>query len=165
MITGKVSQADYLSAIRLHRATLQRLYYIIGIAAVGVGGITYLYGYIFGLVLIGAGVGGVIGEFVTSVVYWPWKARHLHNQQKDLASTITYEWDSTFLSAKSDSGQSKREWKNYNRYKEDGRVFLLYLSDHLFEVFPKHWFQNEEQIASFRELANLANSPKLPNEA
>ena len=81
MITGKVSQADYLSAIRLHRATLQRLYYIIGIAAVGVGGITYLYGYIFGLVLIGAGVGGVIGEFVTSVVYWPWKARHLHNQQ------------------------------------------------------------------------------------
>ncbi len=91
-----------------------------------------------------------------SVIFLPRKVRRLHQQQKDLASPYTYKWDSEFLEAQGVNGQAKREWKNYAKFAENEKLFLLYHADNLFEMFPKSWFKDQTQITEFRSLASRA---------
>ena len=157
MITGSISASDYLNAQRLHREKSVRWCYAATGTAVAVGvALYFFYQQKLGFIVGCAGIGGVIGELVISSLYLPWKIRRLHVQQKDLASPFTYTWDSEFLEAKGVSGQSKRQWSNYAKCKENEKLFLLYHSDVLFEVFPKNWFQDQTKIAEFRSLANRA---------
>ena len=157
MITGTISPSDYLNAQRLHRAKAVRWYYLASVVAIVIGAGVYCFvNRNTGLILACAGLGGLIGEFVMSRVYLPWKVRRLHAQQKDLASPFTYTWNSSVLEAQGISGQSKPEWGNYAKCKEDEKIFLLYHADNLFEMFPKTWFRDQDQMREFRELANRA---------
>ena len=157
MIIGTISQADYLNAQKLHRARSAEWYYLTSLVAFALGLLIYfLFNRNIGLIVACAGIGGVVGELLMSTVYLPRQVRRLHNQQKDLASPFTYQWDSMFLEAQGISGQSKRAWKNYAKYKEDEKIFLLYHADNLFEMFPKRWFRDEAQVSEFRGLANQA---------
>ena len=157
MITGIISVSDYLNAQRLHRGSSVRWYNTASATAIAFGvALYFFYRQNLGFIVGCAGVGGVIGELVMSLFYLPRKVRRLHHQQKDLASPFTYTWDSEFLEAKGTSGQSKRQWSNYARCKENEKLFLLYHSDAIFEMFPKAWFQDQVKIAEFRNLANGA---------
>jgi len=157
MITGTISPSDYLNAQRLHRARSVRWCYLVSAVIFAVGlAIYFLSNQKIGFIIACASIGGGVGELIMSTVYLPLKVRRLHNQQKDLASPFTYKWDPIFLEAQGISGQSKREWKNYAKYKEDEKIFLLYHADNLFEMFPKSWFRDEMQVSEFRELANRA---------
>ena len=157
MITGTILPSDYLNAQRLHRARSVRWSYLVfaGIFAVGLA-IHFLSDRNIGWVVVCTSIGGVVGQLIRSTVYLPLKVRRLYNQQKDLASPFSYKWDSIFLEAQGISGQAKREWKNYAKYKEDEKLFLLYHADNLFEMFPKSWFRDEMQVSEFREFANRA---------
>jgi hypothetical protein len=160
MITGSISTSDYLDALRLHRGkSVCWCYAASGIAvAVGVA-LYFFYQREPGLIVGAGGIGGAIGELVMSSLYLPRKVRRIHLQQKDLAFPFTYTWNSEFLEAKCVSGQSKRRWSDYAKFKENEKLFLLYHSDLLFEMFPKGWFQDQTQIAEFRALAHRAGKP------
>ena len=128
-----------------------RWYYAAGCTVTAVGIALFILGHkMLAFVLVGAGLGGVIGELIMSSVFLPWKVRRIHRQQKDLASPFTYTWDAEFLEARGISGHSKREWKNYAKYKENDKLFLLYHADNLFEMLPKSWFQDQSQVSDFR---------------
>lgn len=157
MISGTISKADYLNAQRLHRAKMENRYYLASGIAIAVGIAIYLFhNPKLGFILFCAGVGGALGELVMSSVFLPRKVSHLYQQQKDLASPFTYKWDSEFLEAQGVSGQAKRKWDNYAKYKEDKNIFLLYHADNLFEMFPKSWFTDSNQVNDFRKLASRA---------
>ena len=155
MITGSISASDYLNAQRLHRAKSVRMYYAASVAAIVVGVASFFFfqqklGFIIG----SAGVGGVIGELVMSISYIPWKTRRLYRQQKDLSSPFVYTWNSEYLEARGFSGQSKRQWADYLMCKENESIFLLYHCDLIFEMFPKAWFKDQDQLAEFRNFAH-----------
>lgn len=157
MITGTISSSDYLNAQRLHRAKTVRWFYLIAVIVIlGGSGIFFFAHSTVGLIVAGASLGALLGELVMSALYLPWKSRRIHAQQKDFASPFTYTWDSSVIEARGVSGQSKREWVNYAKVKEDDWLFLLYHADNLFEMVPKRWFQNQAQIQEFRELASRA---------
>ena len=154
MITGSISASDYLNAQRLHRAKSVRVYYAVSVAAIAVGVMSfYFFQQKLGFIIGSAGVGGVIGELVMSVFYIPWKTRRLYSQKKDLSSPFVYTWNSEYLEAKGISGQSKRKWSDYLMIKESESIFLLYQCDLIFEMFPKTWFKDQEQISEFRKFA------------
>ena len=159
MISGTISPENYLSAQHLHRRkTVQRN---IAIAASMIAaGIAFLFfsQLIIGVGLIGGGIGCGIGELILAKVVLPRKARRTFSQQKDLAEVFTYSWNSEFIVARSAIGESKRPWKNYSKYAENAHIFLLYHADNLFEMFPKTWFQSQEQLDDFRAKASLARS-------
>ncbi|MCL2075063.1 MAG: YcxB family protein [Betaproteobacteria bacterium] len=157
MITGSISTSDYLNAQRLHRAKSVRWFHITSGIIVAVGIATYFFGeHAIGFMIGGAGIGGVIGDLVLSSLYLPWKVRRIHQQHKDFASPFTYTWDSECIEVKHISGQAKRQWSDYAKCKEDEKQFLLYHSDIMFEMIPKSWFQDQTQIAEFRNLAHRA---------
>jgi hypothetical protein len=154
MITGTITASDYLDAQRLHGERLRRWYRYV-CAALAVVGIAFV---VFGLrrpgvTLVLVGIVGLVVEYLVWTFYLPRKIRHLHLQQKDFASPFTYWWDAEFIEAKSDSGQSKRKWRNYAKFKESETIFLLYHADNMFEALPKKWFRDQAQIDEFRQFA------------
>ena len=159
MITGTITASDYLNAQRLHRRKAEFFYFAVSGVAIVIGLVLLVTEFRFpGYIVIAGGVGGAIGELVTSLIILPWKVRRLHSQQKDLASPFTYRWSPEFLEAKGVSGETKRPWKNYAKVKENKNMFLLYHADNLFEMFPKTWFENNEQEDEFRGLAKNAGT-------
>jgi len=155
MITAAISSKDYLAALRLHRqrAVTRQLLVLGVLAATGV--IAIAVGYkLIGLILIGAGVGGLIGELVQSKLILPRRAEKIYNQQASLRATYTYSWDNDGLSVSSETGQARRPWSDYIKFLENDRLLLLYHSDIMFEIFPKSWFSRQEQADEFRTLAS-----------
>jgi YcxB-like protein len=157
MLTGVISASDYLDAQKLHRAKSVRWYYLASGCTIAVGvGLYFFSQRKLGFILVCAGIGGVIGELIMSTVYLPRKVRYLYRQQKEFAAPLTYTWNAEFLEAQGASGQWKRPWTNYAKYKENEKLFLLYHADNIFEMFPKSWFRDQTQVAEFRELASRA---------
>lgn len=154
MISGTLSQDDYLAAQRLHRKAYLRRQLVILVASAVVGLIVACTGhFLVGIVLVGAGAGGLIGEWVLSKFSLPRRHVRIFHQQASLRSNFTYSWDSECICVVAESGQAKRLWRDYVKSKEDDRVFLLYHSDVMFEIFPKAWFSCREQVEEFRLLA------------
>ncbi|MGY0613458.1 YcxB family protein [Luteimonas sp. A501] len=155
MITAAISSKDYLTALRLHRkrAVTRQLLVLAVLAATGV--LVIAVGYmLIGLILIGAGVGGLIGELVQSKLILPGRAEKIYNQQASLRATYTYSWDNDGLSVSSETGHARRPWSDYIKFLESDQLFLLYHSDIMFEIFPKSWFSRQEQAGEFRALAS-----------
>lgn len=154
MISGTLSENDYLAAQRLHRKEYVRRQSLILAALVLIGLIAAWAGYLLaGAALFGAGAGGFIGELFCAKVLMPRKHLRIFRQQVSLRSAYTYSWDSECISVVSEAGQAKRPWRNYIKSKESDDVFLLYHSDAMFEVIPKVWFHSLEQAEEFRRMA------------
>jgi hypothetical protein len=159
MISGAISSQHYLAALRLHRqrAVKRQLLVLVAFAAAGV--IVVTAGYrLFGLILVGAGVGGLIGEFIQSRFVLPRKAEKIYNQQAALRASYTYSWDKDGVSVSSETVQAKRPWSDYIKTLENDHFLLLYHSDIMFEIFPKSWFASREQADAFHALASRSGT-------
>ena len=155
MISGAISSQQYLDALRLHRQrpVRRQLLVLISLALAGVI-VAVVAHRLLGLILVGAGVGGLIGEFIQSRFILPRKAEKIYNQQAALRATYTYSWDKEWLSVWSETVQAKRLWSDYIRTLENEQLLLLYHSDIMFEIFPKSWFVSQEQATAFHVLAS-----------
>lgn len=163
MITGCISASDYLQAVRLDRRSVTTW---INISAVTLG--------IFGLVALVAGstniaavfalcvgLGVSIAENFFSYVQLPRRIRRIHAQRKDLRTQFIYSWDDQhiYINAEDATTSTRTPWNHYMKVKENKHMFLLYRSDDLFEILPKAWFPNAEQIDEFRRLAFRRTKP------
>ena len=157
MVTGSVSYADYLAAYRLHRHRVATAMNWLMVGLTVVGALTLLGGYRWwGIVISCTSVGGLIGEFVQARIFLPWKVKKLYGQHKGIAEPITYEWDSQRLLAKGETGHGEYKWKDYAKVKEDDKVVLFYITDYLWHVVPKAWFNEPAELEEFRGYAGLA---------
>jgi hypothetical protein len=155
MITAAISSNDYLAALRLHRQRVVTRQLLVLAVLAATGAIAIALGYMLvGFILIGAGVGGLIGELVQSKLILPRRADKIYNQQVSLRATYTYSWDNEVLSVSSETGQARRPWSDYIKFLENDQLFLLYHSDIMFEIFPKSWFSGQVQADEFRALAS-----------
>lgn len=154
MITGTITKSDHLYAMRFHGARWTRWCHIACGVAIVIGLLLYVSNALdLGLVIASAAGAGAVSQYLVAILYIPWQVSRAHKQRKEFNTPLTYSWDANSLEVQSAAGTWKREWTNYIKYKEDDRLFLLYLSDNLFEMVPKSWFRDQEQIAEFRELA------------
>lgn len=160
MISGRLSEDDFLAAQRLHRRRCSRgvTTTLLVVALVGIV-VLYAASRAIGVVLVFAAVGGLLGEAVQNGLLLPRQARRLYRQCAAYRQSFDYSWDEDWLSVTSESGNGRRRWSDYIRYREDERVFLLYHADNLFEMLPKAWFAGEaQQIEAVRRLAAKAGS-------
>lgn len=91
MITGKVSEEDYLGAQYLHlRKKLVRQRITLAVFVIA-GALIVLGGHFFaGIVLIGAGGGGLIGRFIDLKLLLPRRLRRLYRQHASFRSELSY---------------------------------------------------------------------------
>lgn len=154
MISGKISVDDFLAAQRLHRRPVMRRLFIVLAVMFVLGVLMMTMGYfMLGAIFVGAGAGGFIGELFVSRFSRARKLRRIYRQQASFRASYTYSWDEESLKAESETGQGRRLWTDYIRIREDERMFLLYHSDVMFEMLPKSWFRDQDQVDAFRRLA------------
>ncbi|MCI2263466.1 YcxB family protein [Xanthomonas indica] len=158
MISGSITVEDYLAAQRLHqRCALRRV--LLAMAALLLGGLM-LFAFarhgsgmaMLGIVLAGAGGGGLIGQTIQSAWTMPRKVRRLYAQQAALRHRLTYRWDEAGLEVTWADGHVRRSWRDYVRYRESSQVLMLYQNDILFDLVPTAWFADAAQRDAFRQL-------------
>lgn len=157
-VSGTLSQADFLAAQRLHRSSINRWSLLALLIMLGMGGLllTLQSGRMLAPLLLGGGIGGLIGMGLLNLLILPRRVARLHRQMKALADATTTHWDEDHLEARSAKGYSSMKWVDFVRFRENKQLFLLYVADNLFYIFPKRWFSDAAQMESFRQLARQA---------
>lgn len=109
MISGVLSFGDYLAAQRLHQQPYLRRQVIILVVLALAGLLTVWAGYLYpGLVLFGAGTGGLIGLTFLHKFTAPGRHFRIYLQQASLRKNYTYSWDQTGIHIVWDTGQLDR---------------------------------------------------------
>ena len=159
MVSGNITEDDYRRVLLLDRVR-PAMHARIWLSIVTLGGIWMLLSNVLhgGYVLLALGVGGLLAELYTVRVRVPRTARKRLSQYRELSQPVTYSWDGEMIKAEMQSGHSARPWRLYVRRKEDDAVILLYLTDGLFQIFPKRWFSDANSLEQFRQLSLVVRS-------
>lgn len=152
-VSGRATPEMYLQAQRLHTAKIVRTVYWVCATMAVVGLVTLLAGYRWGGLVLGGGVGGLLGVWVQTTFYVPYKLNKLAGQYKALSEDLTLSWDAQALTGKAVNGYGVRPWADFHKWKENQHVFLLYFNDQLYEFVPKAWFPSSAMVDDFRQCA------------
>lgn len=156
MITGCVSEAEFIEAHRLHRRR-----FAVGVnaamACLAVAGVSMFLAVSrkWGVMLVFGAIGGIIGEMVLRL-YLRRRLRKLYAQLSG-RTDVSYSWTAETLSIRSEYGHAERPWSVFVKAKENEQVLLMYLNDALFEIIAKRWFPSPEALEDFRSRLNLVN--------
>ncbi len=94
-------------------------------------------------------------------VLLPYQARKTFNQNKFLHHQIAMRIDETGIHSKSDLGESHIPWDHIAKWKENDKLFLLYIADRQFFIFSKKAFSTTDLI-SFTSLLTSKVVKKVP---
>ena len=160
MMIATLEEHDYLNAQKLHRRWSKRKFIVIISLVIVVLVMCWIF-WCKGFLLIAGGViggliGGTIAGATTRYVYIPWKARRVFRQQKSLQREYSMSWNADGIQTKNKNGENSSSWSEFIRWKENENLFLLYISDIQFYMFPKRAFTNETELNDFR--AHLVRS-------
>lgn len=156
MVTSTVTVNDYISAHRLHHRRRTRMWYAIWLGVLVAGIVLAILGAkIWGPAITMGGIGALLGHWWDDRVGLPEKVKKLYAQFKGIDQPGELTWDSEHIEGRSARGHGKRMWKDYIRFMENDDVFLLYVTDQLWEAIPKRGL-TQEQIAEIRGYASKA---------
>lgn len=96
--------------------------------------------------------GGLLYLGLTFGVGIPYKCRRAYKQRKDLQRLCNYSASDAGLAFSSEGVAGTKPWTDYLKWKEGSKVFLIYMSDQLYQVMPKRFFSSESDVDAFREL-------------
>jgi len=97
-------------------------------------------------------VGSYVYLFAWLAIGIPYKSRRSYKQRKDLQRECTFAATDAGLSSSNQNAQGVKPWEDYLKWKEGKLVFLVYLSDNMFQIIPKRFFDSAEEINAFRQI-------------
>lgn len=163
-LRAQLQEEDYVAATSLHSRVSRRMS-LVGWLAILILALTAAGVWVFGRDRLSAGqlagllggsiggvAGGLIATFGTRYLYVPWKAKRVFRQQRSLQLPFDFSWDDEGLLSRNEQGSYKHLWSDLLRWKENDRLFLVYISDAMFLILPKRTFSNPEDLISFRTL-------------
>lgn len=83
-------------------------------------------------------------------VYVQTTARQTYRRSRLIREPADVQWDEHRLSVHAASAQSTIAWEDYVKWKENERLFLVYMSGTLFQVIPKRIFGSPAEEQDFR---------------
>jgi hypothetical protein len=149
-LNGKYELADLKAAQNLHampgKGTKVVLAFLLGI---------------FVMLTVGAIVLAALGRlawllaiypvFIVGVMalFWfvlrPAQIARIYRQHKELSSGFEMELDDDAYNIKNAYGSGRIPWKDFLKWKEDGKIILLYRSENMFNMVPKRLLAGEAQ--------------------
>jgi hypothetical protein len=86
------------------------------------------------------------------VIGFPLRVRRTYRQRKDLQRSCKYLPSDAGLGFETEGAQGIKSWGDFVKWKEGKSVFLLYMSDQMFQVVPKRFFSSTDEVNAFRHL-------------
>ena len=154
-IKGAYQPDDYVSAYWLHIKP-RRSYALVGclLIALSLGMTWYLFfgatkqhSYWPGFVILG----GFVYIFLCFFVYIPFRLKREYRQQKHSQKEVTIAITENSLNTQTENGHLNKPWADYLKWKEGGRMFLLYYSDSVYMIVPKRFFLSALDMDTFRK--------------
>ena len=93
-------------------------------------------------------------------VFLPNRVKKIFMQQKELSSPIEFEFTETGLHTSNEFGNSTRPWSYFIKWKENKELIMLYHSDVLFNMIPKRFFTDPQQIETVKSYLENNKVPK-----
>lgn len=93
-------------------------------------------------------------------VLLPMQTRKIFAQQKALHSPFEVEFNETEMTVSNEFGNSRIPWGNFARWKEDSELILLYHSDVMYNIIPKRFFSDSQQIEIVKSFLEKNKVPK-----
>jgi hypothetical protein len=157
MITGQITEEEYIAAHTLHRRKTQSILKRITILVFIIGIILFFaLSAKLGLVLMCTALGGLLGELIQNRLILPLKLRRLCAQIRGRVD-VSYSWDGEKLFLSSEHGHAARSWSDFLKAKENDELILLYINDVRYEIIAKRWFGNASDLNAFRAHLKLVN--------
>ena len=91
----------------------------------------------------------------------PLKIGRTYRQRKDLQRPCTFAPSEAGLRIETEGSQGVKPWSDYLKWREGKSTFLLYLSDNMYQIIPKHFFSSTEEIDRFRDLVEAKVARKV----
>lgn len=82
----------------------------------------------------------------------PYISRRTYRQRKDLQRPCSFSPSDSGLCFSTEGASGIKPWTDYLKWKEGRDIFLLYLSDNLYQMIPKRFFESEDDLKAFREV-------------
>lgn len=150
MITGQITEQEFIGAHYLHRRQLAARIKLVALLVFALGLVLYVaVSNRWGVILMCAALGGLLGEFVQNKFILPAKLRRLYAQVRGRVD-ITYSWDGEKLFFATERAKGARPWADFPKAKENDELLLLYINDVLFEIISKRWFGDARALDDFR---------------
>ncbi len=148
--TLTVTEGDVVCAQRLHATPKTSLSVFLVVVAV----IIVVGTYAGGLLSAGAAIGGMVGMLgwlaILFFIIIPYRAKRIFRQQKSLHLNHKFWWDNEMVFFQSEDSEGKIRWADFTKVKENRKMLLLYHSDTLFNLVPKHCFSTREDLEAFK---------------
>ena len=161
----QLTSDDYLSANKAHARPLRSLLIfaaggviIAAIELAGGGAAHLVTDVVVPVLLYGAIVGGWFVAFRLVIV--PWRSRRVYRQQVSMQRPHTVIWDNEVMATESAEFSARTPWRDFLKWRENERLFMLYLSDIMFRIVPKRAFADDKAIGDFRALLAAKIAPK-----
>ena len=82
----------------------------------------------------------------------PYRTRRSFRQRKDLHRESSFCASEDGVHVQSGDIQGLKPWSDYLKWKEGDKAFLLFMSDNMYQVVPKRFFDPESEVGGFRAL-------------
>jgi len=145
-LEGRIEESDYLAAQWLHlrpRRLMRVLAIILGVLFLA-GGAAQIIGWMQGdrplsdALMLPFLLSVLAGYFL--VLRWQFKRSY--RGYKAIKLPLHIEVSEAGLYSRSEHGEVRLPWGLFQKYKENGRLLLLYQSGNLFHVLPKNLFKD-----------------------
>ena len=80
------------------------------------------------------------------------KTGRMYRQHRAMHREVRLEPVETGLIGETETGSGTTPWGDFLKWKEGKGLFLLYISDEMFHIIPKRFFQSEGDIPLFRDM-------------
>ena len=156
-IKGQFQWTDYLAAQLLHLQPSR----FVRVALYGAFSLmTLSFITIFCLFIIGqldGNISFILPAFILTIIFpiyryvlLPNRIKKIFTQQKELSLPVEFEFTETGVHTSNELGNSTRPWTHFIKWKENKEVIMLYHSDVLFNMIPKRFFTDSQQIETFK---------------
>ena len=165
-INGKLEWTDYLNSQLLHlrpptsaRIVYYAMYAAVVFALVGViyewtiGQFESAISYMPPLIII------IVIVPLYRYVFLPIFYKNIFTQVKSLNSPFEYEFTETEMLLSNEFGNSRIPWENYTKWKENSELIMLYQSDIVYNIIPKRFFSDPQQIEIIKSLLETHHVP------
>lgn len=151
-LRGTLTARDVLAAQWLHIKP-RPTYAVIGVVLLA--GAAWALWFSFSIPRLRGNGWSLLGGLALIAAYGLWlsyRTIRTYRQRKALQRQLRMVPTEGGLLAENETGQFTLPWSDFRKWKEGNGAFLLYVSDNIFHLVPKHFFQSHADIVAFRDL-------------